>query len=191
MASSLTDLAPQRSLPSFLFSTRCLIFHGPLHVGWSSDSMAVLGSAASYYTWRLTSRRKWKLLGQLKATLKTGTVSLWLYSIVESSHRACPDAWLWSDGLCLFTGEWQNHISEELWDGRYYYSYLWKMQYVTFGVSGMESSRSTLCPYFSNAARNGVSFLSLPFPRPISFPEKCIEFPQRDSPSASHIIKLR
>lgn len=92
----------------------------------------------------LTSKRKeWKLLGQLKVPLKTGTVSIWLYSIIKRSPRVCSDSRVQSGRLCFFVGEWQNHTAKECWDGSYC-NYLWKMQYATFDVSGMENNSSTL-----------------------------------------------
>ena len=90
---------------------------------------------------------------------------------------------------CFFVGERQNHTAEERWDGSYC-NYLWKMQYATFGVSGMENnsptlySYSRLCFQILNAFGNGVSSLFLSFPLPVSLPSKFIEFPQRDSLSA-------
>ena len=61
-------------------------------MAWSSGSMVVLGESR-YSTWWLASRRTntYKLLGPLKPTLKIGTVSLGLYSMVQSCHRVPPD----------------------------------------------------------------------------------------------------
>lgn len=136
------------------------------HIPWASSRGLLFWQDGGL---RIVILLTWCLTSKGKKNKTDGSVE----DYTQNGHSIILAIFCWSkqsqDRLYLLIGEWQNSIAEEHCYGEFYSGYLWRKQYASFSISGMESSRTILFPYHISCFQiletigNRVPSLFLPF----------------------------